>query len=253
MAQNPYVKYTKTQKVGYIEFYNPSHNALPLQMLSELSATITHAGKDDDVHVLVLKSGGDRTFCAGASFEDLAAISTTAEGETFFMGFANVINALRNNPKIIIGSVQGKAVGGGVGLAAAVDICLASEYASIKLSELSIGIGPFVIEPALKRKLGHSVVAQLTYNPQTFFSAKWAREKGLFAAVFESNDDLNTQVSNLANQLTSCNPKALSEFKKIQWEDTDHWDELLKQRAKISGELALSPFTKTQLKKFIKP
>jgi len=253
MSQNPYVKYTKTQQVGYIEFYNPTHNALPLQMLSELSATITQAGKDDDVHVLVLKSGGDRTFCAGASFDDLAAISTTTEGETFFMGFANVINALRNNPKIIIGSVQGKAVGGGVGLAAAVDICLASEFASIKLSELSIGIGPFVIEPALKRKLGRSVVAQLTLNPQTFFSAKWAREKGLFAAVFESNEDLNTQVSNLANQLASCNPKALSEFKKIQWEDTDHWDELLKQRAKISGELALSTFTKTQLKKFNKP
>lgn len=252
MAQNPYVKYTKTQKVGYIEFYNPSHNALPLQMLSELSATITHAGKDDDVHVLVLKSGGDRTFCAGASFEDLAAISNLNEGKNFFMGFANVINALRNNPKIIIGSVQGKAVGGGVGLAAAVDICLASEFASIKLSELSIGIGPFVIEPALKRKLGLSVVSQLALNPQTFFSAKWAREKGLFAAVFESNDDLNTKVSNLAKQLASCNPKALSEFKKIQWEDTGHWDELLKQRAEISGELALSPFTKTQLKKFIK-
>jgi methylglutaconyl-CoA hydratase len=252
MATNPYVKFTKTQNVGYIEFYNPPHHALPLQMLNELSATITQAGEDDDVHVLVLKSGGDRTFCAGASLKDLAAISTIDEGKTFFMGFANVINALRNNPKIIIGSVQGKAVGGGVGLAAAVDVCLASEFASIKLSELSIGIGPFVIEPALKRKLGLSVVSQLTLNPQTFFSAKWAREKGLFAAIFESNNELNTQVSNLANQLASCNPKALAEFKKIQWEGTDHWEELLAKRAKISGELALSSFTKTELKKFIK-
>lgn len=253
MAQNPYVKYTKAQQVGYIEFFHPAHNALPLQILSELSATITSAGQDDEVHVLVLKSGGDRTFCAGASFEDLAAISNIDEGEQFFMGFANVINALRQNPKIVIGSVQGKAVGGGVGLAAAVDICYASEFASIKLSELSLGIGPFVIEPVLKRKLGNSVVSHMALSPQTFFSAKWAREKGLFAAVFESNKDLNTQVSDLATQLARYNPKALSEFKKIQWADTEHWGELLKKRAIISGELALSSFTKLQLKKFIKP
>jgi methylglutaconyl-CoA hydratase len=168
------------------------------------------------------------------------------------MGFANVINALRKNPKIIIGSIQGKAVGGGVGLAAAVDLCFASEYASIKLSELNIGIGPFVIEPALKRKLGLSVVSQLTLHPQTFFSAKWAREKGLYANVFESNEDLNKHVSSVANQLSTYNPEALTEFKKIQWEESNHWDDLLTNRAEISGRLVLSSFTKTQLKKFIK-
>ena len=172
MSKDSYVKFTKNNGVGYIEFYNPSHNALPSKMLSELSSTIENAGADKDCSILVLKSGGDRTFCAGASFDDLAAISTIEEGKAFFMGFANVINALRKNPKIVIGSIQGKAVGGGVGLAAAVDLCFASEYASIKLSELNIGIGPFVIEPALKRKLGLSVVSQLTLHPQTFFSAK---------------------------------------------------------------------------------
>lgn len=252
MSKDSYVKFTKNNGVGYIEFYNPSHNALPSKMLTELSSTIENAGADKDCSILVLKSGGDRTFCAGASFDDLAAISTIEEGKAFFMGFANVINALRKNPKIVIGSIQGKAVGGGVGLAAAVDLCFASEYASIKLSELNIGIGPFVIEPALKRKLGLSVVSQLTLHPQTFFSAKWAREKGLYANVFESNNDLNTHVSNVANQLATYNPEALAEFKKIQWEETHHWDDLLAQRAAISGRLALSNFTKTQLKKFNK-
>jgi methylglutaconyl-CoA hydratase len=252
MSNDSYVKFTKTDGVGYIEFYNPLHNALPSQMLIELCTAIDNAGTDNDINVLVLKSGGNRTFCAGASFDDLAAISTIEEGKTFFMGFANVINALRKNPKIVIGSVQGKAVGGGLGLAAAVDLCFASEYASIKLSELSIGIGPFVIEPALKRKLGLSAVSQLTLHPQTFFSAKWAREKGLYANVFETNDNLNEHVSSVANQLAKYNPEALAEFKKIQWQDSNHWDDLLAQRAKISGRLALSPFTKTQLKKFIK-
>jgi methylglutaconyl-CoA hydratase len=252
MPIDSYVKFTKIDGVGYIEFHNPSHNALPLQMLTELCAVIDNAGTDNDINVLVLKSGGDRTFCAGASFDDLAAISTIQEGKTFFMGFANVINALRKNPKIVIGSVQGKAVGGGVGLAAAVDLCFASEYASIKLSELNIGIGPFVIEPALKRKLGLSAVSQLTLHPQTFFSAKWAREKGLYANVFETNDNLNKHVSSVANQLSKYNPEALAEFKKIQWEESNHWDDLLAQRAEISGRLALSQFTKTQLKKFMK-
>jgi methylglutaconyl-CoA hydratase len=252
MSNDSYVKFTKTDGVGYIEFYNPLHNALPSQMLIELCTAIDNAGTDNDINVLVLKSGGNRTFCAGASFDDLAAISTIEEGKTFFMGFANVINALRKNPKIVIGSVQGKAVGGGLGLAAAVDLCFASEYASIKLSELSIGIGPFVIEPALKRKLGLSAVSQLTLHPQTFFSAKWAREKGLYANVFETNDNLNEHVSSVANQLAKYNPEALAEFKKIQWQDSNHWDDLLAQRAEISGRLSLSLFTKTQLKKFIK-
>ena len=252
MNIKPYVKLSKSQNVGYVEFYNPPHNALPAQMLSELTTAIANAGKDDEIGIIVLKSGGDRTFCAGANFNDLAAISNPEQGQTFFMGFANVINAIRNNPKIVIGCVQGKAVGGGVGLAAAVDLCFASEFASIKLSELSIGIGPFVIEPALRRKLSRSVVSQLTLSPQTFFSAKWAREKGLYADVFSTNEDLNKHVINLAEELARYNPEALNEFKKIQWQGTEHWGELLAQRAKISGALVLSSFTKAQLKKFTK-
>ena len=248
----PYVTLKILEKVGYIEFFNHPHNALTPSLLNDLTSLINSAAVDNKIHIIVLKSGGDRTFCAGANFNDLAAISNPEQGQTFFMGFANVINAIRNNPKIVIGCVQGKAVGGGVGLAAAVDLCFASEFASIKLSELSIGIGPFVIEPALRRKLSRSVVSQLTLSPQTFFSAKWAREKGLYADVFSTNEDLNKHVINLAEELARYNPKALNEFKKIQWQGTEHWGELLAQRAKISGALVLSSFTKAQLKKFTK-
>ena len=179
----PYVTLKILEKVGYIEFFNPPHNALTSSLLNELTSLINSAAIDNKIHIIVLKSGGDRAFCAGASFNQMAEISDEVQGKSFFMGFANVINALRKCPKITIGSIQGKAVGGGVGLASAVDICFATEFADIKLSELSIGIGPFVIEPAVRRKIGVSAMSQLTLKAQTFFSAKWAMEKGLYANV----------------------------------------------------------------------
>ena len=183
-------------------------------------------------------------FCAGASFNHMVDIKTKSQGKNFFMGFANLINTLRTCPKIIIGSVHGKAIGGAVGIAATTDICYASEYANIKLSEISIGIGPFVIEPAIRRKIGLSAFTQLALKSQTFFSAKWAREKGLFADVFESNSDLNSEVEILANELSDYNPDALFALKKILWQDINNWDELLKDRASISGDLVLSSFAK---------
>ncbi len=245
-----YVTLTKQQNIGYIEFLNPPHNALPPALLSKLCKLIKRAGEDDEIHVIVLKSGGDRTFCAGASFNDMVAISDAVEGKAFFMGFANVINALRICPKITIGAVQGKAVGGAVGLAAATDICFASEFALIKLSELSIGIGPFVIEPAVKRKIGSAAMAQLTLKAQTFFSAEWAREKGLYANVFETNKELMAEVDLLAKELQAYNPQALLAYKKILWQDTDHWEHLLESRAALSGKLVLSPKTKAYLEKY---
>lgn len=248
----PYVTLSESQHVGYIEFFNPPHNALPSNLLNKLTLALNDAAVDENISVIVLKSGGDRTFCAGASFDEMASLSNLQQSKSFFMGFANVINAIRKNPKIVIGCVQGKAVGGGVGLAAATDICFASEYASIKLSELSIGIGPFVIEPAVTRKIGSSAMSQLTLKAQTFFSAKWAREQGLFTNVFESNEELTTEVDLCAKALQSYNPEALSAFKVIQWSDTKHWDELLEQRAELSGKLALSPFTKSKLKEYFK-
>lgn len=245
-----YVHLNVENKVGYIEFYNPPHNALPAAMLARLTELIETAGWDSSIAVIVLKSGGDRTFCAGASFEELIAISNPEQGAEFFKGFANVINALRNCPKITIGRVQGKAVGGGVGLAAATDYCLATPHSEIKLSELTIGIGPFVIEPAVSRKIGLSAMSQLSLEASAFFSAQWALEKGLYMKICPSLDTLNAEVKLLAEQLCEYNPEALQKLKETFWEDTEHWNELLNKRASISGRLILSDFTKTQLKKY---
>ena len=245
-----YVNYTKSGSVGEIDFFHPSHNALPGAVLADLTAAIEQAGQDSDTHVIVLKSGGNRTFCAGASFNELVAISTPEEGQRFFMGFANVINAMRKCPKFIIGRVQGKTVGGGVGLASATDYCLATQYASVKLSELNVGIGPFVVGPAVSRKVGVSAMSQLAINADAFFSAEWAKQKGLFAEVYESSEAMDEAVNALASKLCTYNIEAMREMKAMFWEGTEHWDDLLKQRAAISGRLVLSDFTKETLKRF---
>jgi len=243
----PYVKQTNKNSVGYIEFFHPAHNSLPGNLLSELTRSITNAGEDDSIKVIVLKSGGDRTFCAGASFEELLSIDDDETGKLFFSGFANVINAMRKCPKFIIGRIQGKTVGGGVGLASATDYCMASKFASIKLSELNLGIGPFVVGPAVQRKLGLSAMSQIAMDANTFYSAEWAKNKGLFTEVYETNEALDEAVKAFAENLCTYNPKAMVEMKTMFWRGTEDWDQLLIQRAKISGRLVLSEFTKDKL------
>jgi methylglutaconyl-CoA hydratase len=218
--------------------------------LAQLANTITEVGNRDEVKVIILKSGGDRTFCAGASFQELIAIEDAATGKVFFSGFANVINAMRKCPKFIIGRIQGKTVGGGVGIAASTDYCMATQFASIKLSELNVGIGPFVVSPAIERKMGVSALSQIAIDANTFYDANWAREKGLYAQVFETIDEMDAAVQAFAEHLCTYNPEAMREMKKIFWRDTDNWDELLAERAAISGRLVLSDFTKEKLQKF---
>jgi len=246
----PYVKQTTENQVGYIEFFHPSHNSLPSNLLSELARTIKNAGEDTNIKVIVLKSGGDRTFCAGASFEELVAINDEETGKEFFSGFANVINAMRKCPKFIVGRVQGKTVGGGVGLASATDYCMATKYAFIKLSELNVGIGPFVVGPAVQRKLGLSAMSQIAIDANSFYSAQWAKEKGLFTQVYETVEELDEAVAAFAENVCNYNPKAMSEMKTMFWRGTEDWDQLLIQRAKISGRLVLSDFTKDTLRKY---
>ncbi|GAB4161252.1 MAG: enoyl-CoA hydratase/isomerase family protein [Winogradskyella sp.] len=246
----PYVKQTIENQVGYIEFFHPAHNSLPGDVLVKLAETITEAGKNDAIKVIVLKSGGDRTFCAGASFNELININDEATGKVFFSGFANVINAMRKCPKFIIGRVQGKTVGGGVGLASATDYCMATKFAAIKLSELNIGIGPFVVGPAVQRKLGLSGMSQIAMDANTFYSAEWALNKGLFTQVFESTEALDEAVEIFAEKLCNYNPEAMAEMKKMFWKGTEDWDILLAERAAISGTLVLSEFTKETLKRF---
>jgi methylglutaconyl-CoA hydratase len=246
----PYVKTKNKNGVGYIEFFHPSHNSLPSNLLSELARAITTAGEDDSIKVVVLQSGGDRTFCAGASFEELVAIQNEETGKVFFSGFANVINAMRKCPKFIIGRIQGKTVGGGVGLASATDYCMATKFADIKLSELNVGIGPFVVGPAVRRKLGLSAMSQIAMDANSFYSAEWAMQKGLYTKVFESVEELDNEVKIFAEGLSKYNPKAMSEMKTMFWRETEDWDQLLIQRAKISGRLVLSDFTKEKLKEY---
>ena len=245
-----YVNQSIENNIGYITFFTPEHNAMPSPILKQLELAIKDAGKNDDIKVIVLKSGGERTFCAGASFTELVAINNLEEGKRFFSGFANVINAMRKCPKLIIGRVQGKAVGGGVGLASATDYCLATKFAAIKLSEISIGIGPFVIEPAVTRKMGQTAFSQMTIDAESFFTAEYAKEKGLYANVFDTVEALDNAVDSLAAKLASYNPEALLELKRVLWEDTNEWCVSLLERAEISGKLVLSDFTKKKLKSY---
>jgi len=245
-----YVKLNVGNSVATIEFFHPQSNSLPSHILAELASTITKAGEDDSIKVIILKSTGERAFCAGASFDELVAIDTPENGKKFFSGFANVINAARKCPKFIIGRVQGKAVGGGVGMASATDYCFATKFASVKLSELAIGIGPFVVGPAVERKVGTSAFSAMTINAGKWFDASWAREKGLYTEVFDSVDEMDTEIEKLACTLSTSNPVAMEELKKVMWQGSEHWDELLMERAVSSGTLVLSDFTKNAIKKF---
>ncbi|NOY48898.1 MAG: enoyl-CoA hydratase/isomerase family protein, partial [Chlorobi bacterium] len=216
-----YVKQTIENQVGYIEFFHPEHNSLPANLLSKLVQTINDAGNNDDIKVIVLKSGGDRTFCAGASFKELININNEEEGKLFFSGFANVINAMRKCPKFIIGRIQGKTVGGGVGLASATDYCMATKFAAIKLSELNVGIGPFVVGLAIERKIGLSAMSQIAIDANSFYSAEWAKQKGLFTQVFESTEVLDEAIKAFAENICDYNPEAIKEMKTVFWKGTE--------------------------------
>lgn len=248
--QNGYVT-TETHKgITTIEFFHPQSNALPHRILDDLANEIHAAGADAETCVIVLRSGGDRAFCAGAAFDELAAIDSASKGFDFFSGFANVINAMRKCPKLIIGRIHGRCVGGGVGLAAAVDYAIAFESAEIKLSELSIGIGPFVVGPVIERKIGASAFSQLAIDAAMWRNGDWARRKGLYAELHPTVEGMDESIARLANQLAHSSLEAMKELKKVIWKDTDDWDELLSQRAEISGRLVLSPFTKEAISKF---
>jgi methylglutaconyl-CoA hydratase len=236
--------------IATIEFFHPEQNSLPGGILSKLATTIESAGYNQEVKVIILKSSGERTFCAGASFRELIAIDNPETGKVFFSGFANVINAMRKCPVFIIGRIQGKAVGGGVGLAAATDYCMATKFASIKLSELNVGIGPFVVSPAIERKIGVAATSQIAIDANTFYDASWAMAKGLYTSVYETLEELDSAVAVFAESLCNYNPEAMREMKHVFWRGTHDWDTLLTERAAISGRLVLSEFTRNTLAKF---
>ena len=238
--------------IATIEFGHPLSNSLPGKILNKLADTVTELGNNDAVKVIVLKSAGERAFCAGASFDELISIKDLDTGKVFFSGFANVINACRKCSKLIIGRVQGKAVGGGVGVASAVDYCFATKFASVKLSELAVGIGPFVVGPAVQRKIGLSAMSQLAIDATEWQTAEWAKTKGLYTETFDSIEDMDKAIDILADKLANSNPEAMQMLKSIFWEGTENWDTLLKERAAMSGQLVLSDFTINAIKSFKK-
>jgi len=239
-------------KVAHVEFGHPASNSFVSELLERLTDTINELSDNEAISVILLKSEGEKAFCAGASFDELLEVSNLEEGKAFFSGFAHVINAMRKCKKVIVGRVHGKTVGGGVGLAAACDYVYSNVNSSIKLSELSIGIAPLVIAPAVARKIGNAAMGEMSLAPTEWKSAYWAQEKGLFNKVYDSADEMDKELDFFIHKLASYNAEALTEWKKVLWEGTDHWDTLLTERAAITGKLALSDFTRNALSKFKK-
>lgn len=245
-----YVKSATENNITTITFFHPQSNSLPGKLLYQLAEEISKAGNDTNAKVIVLKSAGDSTFCAGASFDELISIKDFETGKKFFSGFAMVINAIRKAPKFVIARVQGKAVGGGVGIASAADYTLAVDTAAVKLSELAVGIGPFVVGPAVERKIGTSAFTALSINATEWQSATWAQEKGLYVNTFKTTEELDEAIDTLATKLSKSNPEAMELLKKAFWKGTENWDTLLIERAEMSGKLVLSDFTVNAINKF---
>jgi methylglutaconyl-CoA hydratase len=245
-----YVKSHIEHGINTIEFFHPQSNSLPAKLLEELAREIHFAGTHDETKVIILKSAGEKSFCAGASFDELAAIRNESEGFLFFNGFDSVISSMRRCHKLIIARIQGKCVGGGVGIAAAADYAIAVDGADVKLSELAMGIGPFVVGPAVERKIGVAAFSALAIDASMWRNSEWAKRKGLYAEVHENIENMDESVNRLANQLSHYSAKAMAELKKVLWRGTEHWDELLKERAAISGKLVTSDFTKEAIRKF---
>ena len=247
-----YVKAERHNGVMTVEFHHPQSNSLPGRLLEALTHEIHSAGHDHDTHVIVLRSAGERAFCAGASFDELLAIETAEQGLQFFSGFAHLINEMRKCPKMIIVRVQGRCVGGGVGIVAAADYAIAAEGADVKLSELAIGIGPFVVGPAVERKIGCANFGSLAIDSSMWRDAEWARRRGLYAELHSHVTDMDESVNRLSNQLAHSSPEAMTALKQSLWKGTEHWDHLLLERAAMSGRLVLSPFARTAIQKFKK-
>jgi methylglutaconyl-CoA hydratase len=250
MNQEAYVRSAIANGTGTITFFHPQSNSMPGTQLQKLAGEVEKLGKNDEVKVIVLQSEGEKAFCAGASFDELISIKDMDTGIKFFSGFVAVINAMRKAPKFIIARVQGKAVGGGVGIASAADYTFALTSASVKLSELAVGIGPFVVGPAVQRKVGSSAFCQLTINAAEWHSAQWARNKGLYAEVYDTTSEMDAAILKLTGSLSQSNPEAMTMLKKIMWEGTENWDQLLTDRAAMSGKLVLSEFTVNAIRKF---
>jgi len=248
--EEAYVSSHVEHGINTIEFYHPQGNSLPTKILEKLAHEIHFAGTHSETKVIVLKSAGAGAFCGGASFDELSKIQNEAEGTRFFSGFANVINAMRKCPKFIIGRLHGKCVGGGVGIAASVDYAIATDKCEIKLSELTFGIAPFVVGPAIERRIGISAFSHLSIDAAIWRNADWAKRKGLLSEVHSSAENMDESIARLSNSLSHYNPELMKELKKSFWAGTEHWDELLREKAALNGKFVTSSYTRKAIEKF---
>jgi len=251
MPDDGFVKQSIENGVGTISFYHPKKNSLPGSLLKKLAEAVTGMGEDENVKVVLLQSEGHSPFCAGASFDELLAVKDADGGTAFFMGFARLILAMKNCPKFVVVRAQGKAVGGGVGVICAADYVIATDRAATKLSEMALGFGPFVIGPVVERRIGAGPFAAMTVDTD-WRDAQWAERHGMFAQVVSDIEALDEAISALTSRLAKSNPDAMARLKKVFWQDTEHWDDLLAERARMSGELVLSDFASNAIGAFRK-
>lgn len=235
--------------VATVEFAHPKGNSLPAQLLNDLAAAIQAAGADPAARVIVLRSAGDSTFCAGASFDEFLAVSTPEQGQAFFSGFSRVILAMIRAPKFVLTRVQGQAAGGAIGLIAASDYSVAVRTARLKLSELQVGIGPFVVGVVIERKLGLASFMNLGVHAD-WHDAAWGERHGLYSALVDDAVALDTAVAAHAARLAASNPEAMREMKRVFWAGTEDWAERMAERAGMSGRMVLSEFTRRALERF---
>jgi len=244
-----YVRTQIADGIAHCEFFHPKGNSLPGVLLTSLATTISELGADPAVRAIVLRSGGNGPFCAGASFDELTAIADASQGQEFFSGFARVILAMIRAPKFVITRVHGKAAGGAVGLIAASDYSMALTSASAKLSELAIGIGPFVVGPVIEQKIGLAAYGAMSVDAD-WRDAAWGERHGLYARVFAVAPEMDAAIDVLAGTLARSNPDAMAQLKAVFWAGTEHWDALLAERAAMSGTMVLSEFTRQAIGAF---
>src|SRR5688572_8559430 len=235
--------------IATVQFAHPKSNSLPSALLRQLAKEIADVSANSGIKMIVLRSEGDKAFCAGASFDEMKAVADAPSGKEFFSGFAKVILAMTRAPQFVVTRVQGKVTGGGVGLVAASDYALAVDGASLKLSELAVGLGPFVIGPVVERKVGRGPFASMSIDAD-WRDAAWAERHGLYSRVFENAKEMDEALKTLLEFIAAANPEAIKQLKHAMWADTADWELLMDRRAAISGALALSAHTRAAIEKF---
>lgn len=241
-----FVRAELKNSVAEITFGTSKSNSLPGAILEKLAKTILEEGGKKEVKAILLKSEGEKAFCAGASFDELLEIAELETSKKFFGGFAKVLNAMRNCGKIVVVRVQGKTTGGGVGIACGADYCFATKHSALALTELNLGIGPFVIGPYVERKIGKSQFAAMAIDAD-FRSATWAEQHNIYHSVSDSIQEMDEKLDEFLLTLAGRSADALALIKKVSWEGTDHFYDLMPARIHMSASLILEDYAKENI------